>query len=106
MRIDLYSLVEQSGCLYQSTLNPSTFLAPTRSDPQDTVTLAILLQVIVCMFPVDTTLVTQMKVLISGQGQYTVVADPNTIALLGGVAGLLPEGFPAWGEQLFRHPPI
>ena len=46
--------------------------------PQLMVVTVLLLQVMVCWLPVDTILVLQMKVLLSGQRQVTSVAEPST----------------------------
>ena len=67
------------------------------------VTWAMLLQVILCMFALDSTIVLQMKVLFSGQGQSTVVADPSTNALVGGAIGL--TGPPNSGPPVDPAPP-
>jgi len=78
-------------------------LAPTKSEPQDTVTLAMLLQVMVCMLPVDTIFVLHTKVLLSGHGQKTVVAEPMVEAFPGVMLGLTLRNS---GPQLLRHPPM
>ena len=62
---------------------------PYRSLPQAMVVEVMLLQITVCMFPVDCTVVKQLRNLSSGQRQITFVEEPMTGA---GAAAVVDAG--------------